>query len=68
MGDGAVLTKPEGFQVDHLGLAVNDLNHGLTKIEELTGVKAMLHPPEPGGNRLGDVTGMYSSLKPFLWG
>eukprot|EP00438_Fugacium_kawagutii_P004298 Skav229406 [mRNA] locus=scaffold2297:57030:57755:+ [translate_table: standard] len=40
--------KPEGFQLDHLGLAVNDLEQGIAKIQEVTGVKPMLHPPEPG--------------------
>ena len=42
------MTKPEGFQLDHIGLAVNDLSKGLAKVEELTGLKPVLHPPEPG--------------------
>lgn len=47
-GEGIVITKPGGWQLDHIGLAVNNLKQGVAKVEELTGAQPNLHPPEPG--------------------
>ena len=47
-GEGIVITKPGGWQLDHIGLAVNNLEQGVAKVEELTGAQPNLHPPEPG--------------------
>lgn len=46
-GEGKVLTKPGGHQLDHIGLAVNDLDKGVARVAELTGVQPIVHPPEP---------------------
>lgn len=47
-GEGIVITKPGGWQLDHIGLAVNNLEQGVAKVQELTGAQPNLHPPEPG--------------------
>ena len=45
---GTVLTQKNGLQLDHIGIAVNDLEKGVSYIENLTGVKPTIHPPEKG--------------------
>ena len=42
---GKVLTKHNGLQLDHIGIVVNDIDKGVKYIEELTGVKPIVHPP-----------------------
>ena len=46
-GEGKVIIKPGGHQLDHIGLAVNDVEKGVARGAEMTGVQPLLLPPEP---------------------
>jgi len=48
MGEGIANVKPGSGQLDHLGLAVNNLEQGVNFVAKKTGIDPVIHPAEPG--------------------
>mmetsp|Transcript_5797 Transcript_5797/g.7580 ORF Transcript_5797/g.7580 Transcript_5797/m.7580 type:complete len:237 (-) Transcript_5797:217-927(-) len=45
---GEIIVREHGQQLDHVGLAVRNLDQGIEYVKELTGVTPDVHPPEKG--------------------
>ena len=43
-----ILKRGHGFQLDHIGLGVEDTERGVAWVQEQTGADVALHDPEPG--------------------
>ena len=41
-----IIPKEHGYPLDHIGLAVHDLDVGVRYIQDLTGVAPKVHPPD----------------------